>query len=374
MNDLPVTRTSVPKFDLWRKISNKRVPISFDLEITSRCSNNCRHCYINLPPGDNEAKSGELSLVELENIADQAVELGALWCLISGGEPLLREDFSDIYIMLKRKGLLLTVFTSACLINEEHIKLFKKFPPREIEVTVYGVTEETYEKVSRVKGSYMRFRHGLDLLINGGIKVRLKAMALRSNLHEHNDIGAFCRERTKDYYKYDPMLQLRYDRDPFRNEEIKSERLTPEEIVKLEQEDPERSASIDDHCDQFIFEAGEHRNCNHLFHCGAGQSSFTVSPDGIFRLCPSLWHPDMIYDLKKGSLRDAWEKFVPKVLDAKSDNPEFHSKCHSCEIVNLCSWCPAIAYLETGSPDKWVDSFCQVAHARKSGIENKTGK
>ncbi len=358
-------------FPLWEKLENKRVLTSFDLEITSRCSNNCTHCYINLPAGDKEAKAKELSLIELENIADQAVELGALWCLISGGEPLLREDFSDIYLMLKRKGLLVSVFTSATLITPDHIELFKKYPPREIEVTVYGVTEDTYEKISRVKGSYKKFINGLDLLLDSGLRVRLKTMALRSNLHEFGEIAEFCREKTGDYYKFDPLLHLRYDFDETRNEEIRRERLTPEEIVKLEQDDPERSANIDKNCDHFIFNTNEHRNCDHLFHCGAGQSSFTVSPDGFFRLCSSLWYPDFIYDLKKGSLKDAWENFVPKVLDTRSVNPEFHSKCHSCNIINLCLWCPAHTYLETGSIDKWVDNFCEVAHAREAGIRQK---
>ena len=89
-----VSKTSMPKFELWDKLADKRVPLSFDLEITARCNNACRHCYINLPAGDIEARKKELSLTEINDIADQAVDLGALWCLISGGEPLLREDFA----------------------------------------------------------------------------------------------------------------------------------------------------------------------------------------------------------------------------------------------------------------------------------------
>jgi len=362
--------TDLRDYPLWEKLGKKRVLTAFDLEITARCSNNCTHCYINLPPGDKNAKSTELSLKEIERIADEAVGLGALWCLLTGGEPLLRKDFSDIYMMLKKKGLLVSVFTSATLINESHIRLFKKYPPREIEVTVYGVTEETYEKISRVAGSFQKFLKGLDLLIENGIKVRLKTMALRSNLHEFEQIAEFCRKKTGDYYKFDPLLHLRYDRDPVRNEEIKKERLTPEEIVKLERNDPDRSANMEDHCDHFIFETGDHRGCDHLFHCGAGQTSFTVSPEGIFRLCASLWHPDMIYDLRKGSLKHAWENFVPGVLDTRSRDQGYHSHCHSCNIVNLCLWCPAHADLETGSPDQWVDTFCRVAHARAEALKN----
>ncbi len=162
-------------FSLWKKISGQRIPLSFELEITARCNNNCRHCYINLPANDTDAKNNELSLNEIEKIADQAMDLGSLWCLISGGEPLLRKDFQDIYLMLKKKGYLISIFTNACLITSDHISLFHKYPPRDIEVTVYGITKETYEKVTRKPGSYDLFRKGLDLLIKNNIPVRLKA-------------------------------------------------------------------------------------------------------------------------------------------------------------------------------------------------------
>ena len=96
---------------------------------------------------------------------------------------------------------------------------------------MYGATQETYERVTRRPGSYAAFRRGLDLLLEGGVTVRLKAMALRSNAHELPAIARFCRERTKDYFRFDPLLHLRYDGDPRRNAEIRAERLSPEEIV-----------------------------------------------------------------------------------------------------------------------------------------------
>ena len=296
--------------------------------------------------------------------------MGTLWCLISGGEPLLREDFTDIYLMLKKKGLLVSVFTNACLVTDEHIALFKKYPPRDIEVTVYGATAETYERVTRLPGSYAAFRRGLDLLLQNGIKVRLKAMALRSNFHELAEMAAFCRQHTKDYFRFDPLLHLRFDGDKERNAEIIAERLTPEEIVAIEKTDAERSESLQKNCEQLIFPEGDHYGCQHLFHCGAGNNSFTVSFDGFFRLCSSLWHPDCVYDLKKGTLAEAWRRFVPGVRAMTSTAPEFLEKCHSCPIINLCLWCPAHAYLESGRLDAWSEYFCQVAHARAAAIRS----
>ena len=83
------SETPLPQFSLWDRTKEKRIPYSFDLELTARCNNSCRHCYINLPQNDRNAIQKELTLDEIGSIADQAISLGSLWCLITGGEPLL---------------------------------------------------------------------------------------------------------------------------------------------------------------------------------------------------------------------------------------------------------------------------------------------
>jgi radical SAM protein with 4Fe4S-binding SPASM domain len=366
-----VESLELPQLPLWEKFKTDRKLISFDLEITARCNNNCRHCYINLAADDKKAKEKEISFQQIKHIVNQAVSLGAVWCLITGGEPLVREDFFDIYLYLKKKGLLVSVFTNATLIRSKHIKFFKKYPPRDIEVTVYATTRETYEKVTRNPGSFDAFMYGLNLLIKNNIKVRLKAMALRSNAHELNAIAEFCRQRTKDYFRFDPFLHLRFDANAKRNAEIKSERLLPGEITAIEKEDSERFQALEKSCDKLINPEFSHINCNHLFHCGVGNGSFTVSYDGFFRLCSSLWYPACIYDLKKGSLAEAWQDFVLRVREMRSERADFLKKCRVCPIINLCLWCPAHAHLESGELDKPIDYFCEVAHARASSLLDK---
>jgi len=368
MSDSFVGRQSLPDLGLWDKLKERRRPISFDLEITARCNNDCRHCYINLLAGDREAQARELTLVEIERIAAEAVAMGAVWCLISGGEPLLRSDFADIFLMLKRQGLLVSVFTNACLVTAEHIELFRRYPPRDIEVSVYGATRETHETVTRRPGSFDAFTRGLDLLLESGVKVRLKAMALRDNAHELPQMAAFCRAHTKDYYRFDPLLHLRFDGDERRNAEIREERLSPAEIVAVERADEERFGALQRGCDKLIGPDEEHAACDHLFHCGAGNGSFSVGYDGTFRLCSSLWHPDTTYDLRAGTLAEAWGEVVPRVRDLRSRKPEFLEKCRRCGIINLCLWCPAHAALETGEMDEWIEYFCAVAHERARAI------
>lgn len=363
--------SSVPlsNLSIWDKMKKKRALFTFDLEVTARCNNDCRHCYINLPVSDATAKTNEMSLEEIDRIADEAASLGAFWCLITGGEPLLREDFFDIYLCLKKKGILVTVFTNAVLITEEHVKFFKKYPPRNMEVTVYGVTRETYGRVTRRPGSFDAFMRGLDLLLDNGIKVRLKTMALRSNLAEMPEIARFCWERTKDYFRFDPLIHLRFDGDPKKNQDIKSERLLPSEIVALEQAETKRFLEMQRECDELIIPELSKAKTDLIFTCDAGKNRCTIGYNGFFRLCPSLYHPDCVFDLRKGSLVDAWWNFVPKVVSMRSNREEFLKKCRICPIVNLCLWCPAHSHLETGVLDMPVDYFCAVAHARAEALE-----
>jgi radical SAM protein with 4Fe4S-binding SPASM domain len=365
----------IQDFPLWDKMKRNRKVFSFDLEITARCNNDCSHCYICLSPVNHVVREQELTPAEIGRIAEEAVALGAVWVLITGGEPLLREDFAEIFLLLKRKGLLVSVFTNATMVRQEHVDLFLQFPPRDIEVSVYGATKETYERVTRRPGSFDAFQRGLGLLLDNGVKVRLKAMALRSNVHELAKISEFCRARTKDYYRFDPLLHLRFDGNAARNRSIIAERLTPEEIVAVERSDSERFGGLEKNCANLINEEFCRTGCDHLFHCGAGNGSFSVSYDGKFRLCSSLWAPETMYDLRAGTLKEAWEQTIPRVRNLRSKNPEFLGSCRKCPLINLCLWCPAHAYLESGAMDTRVEYFCQVAHARAAALGyNRPGR
>lgn len=354
----------LPDFDLWEKKRNKNSLFSFTIELTARCNNSCRHCYINLPANDKQAFKKELSFEEIKKIVDEAVELDAVWCLLTGGEPLLRKDFEDIYLYIKRKGLLVTVFSNGTLINEKHIKLFKKYPPRDFEITVYGITRETYGKVTGRPELFKSFMNGVNLLLENKIKINLKNVVIKSNFIEFDKISQFCRKYSSAPYRFDPLLHLRFDKDPKRNKEIKSERLSGVEIADLERSDYKRYSSMLESCDVLIL-PDNLQETSYLFNCGAGVSDFVVSYDGFFRLCSSLNHPDCIYDLKNGSVKDARESFVPIIRSMKSDNKKYFKKCSKCTLFNLCLWCPAHSYLETGILDVPVEYFCEVAEERK---------
>ncbi len=357
------SRQLFPESQLWANFRSLKRPVTFMLELTARCSLNCRHCYVNCPAGDNNALAREMPRAMIADIARQAVDMGTFWCCLTGGDPLLHPEFTDIYLDLKRLGLLTSVFTNATLITPEHAQLWRAYPPRDIEVTVYGASAESYERVTRRPGSYAAFRRGLELLAEYGVPVRLKAIALRSNYDDLANIADFCRQYTKDMVRFSTMLHLRTDGDRARNEDICNERLTAAQMNSSTQvfaeddcEEPKTAVPI------VKTDAEDPRR---LFRCKAGLGDFTVSHDGHYRLCISLNAPGTTYDLRQGTLRQAWEEFTPAVRTLRSACADF--RCASCEIRHQCITCPAYAYLETGKLDGVPEYFCQLAHEKSLG-------
>ena len=357
-----VVNTPLPQFGLLDALEDKNIPVSFEFELTARCNNACRHCYINLPAGDRAARARELSLDEIVALADQAVELGAIWCVLTGGEPLLRPDFSEIYVALKKRGLLVSVFTNACLLRQEHVDLFRRYPPRDLEITTYGATRETYERVTRVPGSFDAFVRGISLLEQGGVRARYKAMALRSNIHEFAAMAEFGRERTKDYFRFDFLLHLRYDRDPERNAEIRAERLAEADIAAIELSDEERTRALRREC-RLAAASDAPAEPDRIFQCGVGHG-FTVGHDGSLRLCSSLWHPDYVADVRREPLAVAWQRLASRARAARTREAAFLDLCAVCRLTDLCLYCPAHLYLENGSLTRPIDDYCTAARAR----------
>jgi radical SAM protein with 4Fe4S-binding SPASM domain len=349
-------------FPLWSQARQHRTLLSVELDLTARCNNDCPHCYICLPADDHPAKSRELSLDRIKAIADEAVSLGTLWFLLTGGEPLLREDFADIYVYLKKKGILVSLFTNASLVTPDHIDLFRKYPPRDIEVTVYGVTPRVHRRATR-SDNFASTMAGIDMLVSAGLPVTLKTTLMKANVEEAEAISVYCRARTRSPFRFDPFLHLRLDRDPVRNRRILSERLPVEKILELERKDPARFGAVAEICRE-IGTLPCPENPSRLFRCSAGVSFCAIDHAGRFKLCSALCNERCVYDLGKGSLSKAWNDFAPEVMNMESDSPAYAEACGSCNLLDICSWCPAHGDLETGGLDNRAEHFCTVAKAR----------
>ncbi len=111
------------------KADEERFPLDGTLELTHRCNLACVHCYVNLPANDPDARNRELTYEECCRVIDAMVVEGCLFLLITGGEPLLRRDFRDIYLYAKRSGLLITLFTNGCMLTPDTVDFLAETPP-----------------------------------------------------------------------------------------------------------------------------------------------------------------------------------------------------------------------------------------------------
>jgi len=333
-----------------------------DMELTERCNNDCIHCCINLPE-DDAAKSREMTTEAVKVVLSEAASLGCLSVRFTGGEPLLREDFQELYLFARRLGLKVMLFTNARLITPEIADLLARVPPREIvEITVYGMTRESYEAVSRSKGSYEQFLRGLDLLEERKIPFVVKGALLPSNRKEMDQFEEWAATimGRKKPPSYSMFFDLRCRRDsPAKNRIIESLRPSPDEgISTLSRDREEYLKEMKQFCSKFMRPPGDL-----LFSCGAGHGA-CVDAYGVLQPCMMLRHPDAVYDLGKGSLKDALTNFFPKLREMKAANPDYLARCARCFLKGLCEQCPAKSWMEHGTMDTPVDYICRVAHAQ----------
>ena len=57
MSESHVATIEIQDYSSWDRQKQQDIPLSFELEITARCNNDCLHCYINVPAGDSAAKA-----------------------------------------------------------------------------------------------------------------------------------------------------------------------------------------------------------------------------------------------------------------------------------------------------------------------------
>ncbi len=340
-----------------------------DVELTERCNNNCVHCYINRPESDGRAKARELLTREWQRILGEAAALGALSVRFTGGEPLLREDFPDLYLFARRLGLRVILFTNARLITPELAGLLARVPPLEkVEITVYGMHPASYEVVSRAPGSYAQFRHGVELLLAAGVPFLVKGTQLPPTRDEREEFEAWAAtlpgmDGTPGYVG---ALDARGRRDSAaRNRLIVNLRVSPTEWVRFLARRPERyRRDMAEFCSRFLGPGGDR-----LFDCGAGQ---TVSVDayGTLQPCMTLRDPALAYDLSNGSLREALTDVFPRLRDMRATNPQYLARCARCFLKGVCEQCPAKSWAEHGTLDSPVEYLCEMAHeqARYLGL------
>ncbi len=359
------TRVRSDLSPLWK--DRKPLLSRLDIELTERCNNDCLHCSINRPAGDDEARRREMGTGFIKDLLGQAAALGCLTVRFTGGEPLLRSDFEDLYLEARRRGMRVMIFTNATLVTPHLAGLFSRVPPLEkMEVSVYGMNEQTSLAITRNPDAFEAARRGLRLLEDHHIPFVLKSVILPLNRGERAKFedwaaGLMGGSGTPDFAV---ALDLRSRPDPARSELIRGLRLPPHEaaghLTGMDRDGGEERR-------RFVADHGGGRG-DRLFTCLEGGGAGAVDAYGHFQYCLTLRHPDTVYDLNRGSLREAVQELPPRLRRRRARNPDYLRRCGRCFLKALCLQCPAKSWAEHGTLDTPVDYFCRITHAQAQAL------
>ncbi len=332
---------------LNRKARTLGIPLDGQFELTPLCNFRCRMCYVRLTEAQMRQKL--LRPEQWKDLISEAYEAGMLTTTLTGGECLAYPGFREVYEHLHHLGCEVTVFTNGALLDEEWIRYFKEHPPAGIFITLYGDSEDAYERVTgqrafgKVVEHIQRIREEeLPLWINvtpsrelgedvfGTLRL---AKQLCQNVRVNNLLSVPREEtgRAEDFADVDEDLYIRILK--FQNEldGVHMETCPAEKLPPAGGPDPD--------------------NILHGPECGGGRSGFSMTWDGIMIPCNEL---DCIraYPLETG-FAEAWQQ-IRKAVDRWPRS----SACEGCAYKPVCIHCVG-RVASFAEPGTWPRALCE---------------
>ena len=352
--------------NLVNKYSLLQLPINIGFELTPYCNFNCKMCYIH----DAHLKASVLNKDQWINIAKQARNLGVLFILLTGGEPLLHPQFKEIYTELKNMGMILTINTNGTLINEEMAQFLSSNPPRRINLSLYGTTNEIYNNLCEKPHGFDEVKQSLELLLKYHIPVKINIIANTLNYHNLDDMFTFCKHYHLDVelnsYLYEPIRK--------NNNEKQLYRLSPQDMALANIKWYEYRYSLEQMMAQCVvayesLSQYKQPTTNELIplQCRAGTSSAWVCFNGDMIPCVNI--PTSKVSLFDHSLKEAWDIILKDTSQIKVSR-----KCLECSLKKFCQSCGAIAYHENQTFEKVPDIMCETTYYQVKQMASRINK
>ncbi|MDR1565065.1 MAG: radical SAM protein [Oscillospiraceae bacterium] len=315
------------------------VPTEGSFELTPRCTMNCKMCYIVLSEQEQRAIAPELTAAQWISLGEKAAKAGMLYTLFTGGEPFLRKDFKEIYQAFYKLGLLITINTNATLITPEVIAWLKEQPPYKLNISLYGGSNATYERLCAYPNGYDRVTKAIDLLLEAGIAIKIALTVTPENQGDIAAVRAFADARGLPMQCATYMFPSYRKEQPEGLERIASEQL---EFTIIENDTylnlPEqRFKQLKDMREYILEQAAKGEKIPtrmDRIRCGAGRSSFWITWQGLMYPC------GMMKQGESEPLKIGFDAAWQAVREA-SAALEYPKKCRECEYGFMCNACIA---------------------------------
>ena len=332
-----------------------RIPLRGTLDLTYRCNNNCRHCWLRLPPDSGDA-AGELAAGEIRRLVDDARAMGCREWFVSGGEPMLRPDFPEIFTEITAKSAWYTLNTNGTLITPEIARLLQRKGTK--LVALYGATAEIHDAVTRNPGSFEALRRGVAYLREAGAGFSVQVVPMKTNISQYGAMIRLAESWSPSWRLGATWLYLSASGDPAKNAEIRAERLDPARVVELDGAGGAGSGALEDDA---ASSCGTAAPSGLYANCLTGRRDFHVDPYGGMTFCGFVKDPALRLDLRTMSFAEAWDTRLPLLASAAVPAKARAGNCGTCDLRPDCKWCPVYAYLECRDHEAKIDDLCAIA-------------
>jgi radical SAM protein with 4Fe4S-binding SPASM domain len=354
------------RFVVKRRVENlPRIPLRGTIDLTYRCVNDCRHCWLRLAP-DAPERDAELSADEIGRVVDEARQAGCREWAISGGEPLLRPDFAEIFTAIVERSAWYTLNTNGGLITPAIARLLRKKGTK--LVALYGPTAAIHDAITRRPGSFADLERGVAYLKEAGAAFTVQIVPMRSNIAEYDAMVRLARSWSPSWRLGATWLYLSASGDARKNSEIRAERLDPARVVDLDQ--VYEGGAMDPGLEAAASCAAASDPGGGLYAtCLAGRRDFHIDPYGGLSFCSFVKDPALRLDLRSMSFAEAWDERLPRLAGAVKSSQAYREGCGTCELRLDCKWCPVFAYLEHRDHARKIDHLCAIARETRNARE-----
>lgn len=350
---------------LIKKATAKGIPISATFELTPTCNFNCSMCYMRLSPQRLKELGGLRTVEEWKSTALEMKRMGTLFILLTGGEPLLYPKFEELYSFLANEGFILTLNTNGSLITPEIVKLWKKQLPRRLNITLYGASEETYEKLCHNRSGFQQTLKAFELIKEYDIPARLNISIVEENQNEYDDMRRIAEDFGFPVMANSYMLGgcsiLCNDKSDIATRRMNPERAALCDIHHMKYSQKESFIeNAKRHIDIVKSGQAEIKTPQGL-QCSAGETNCWIDFRGMMLPCTIM--EEYGVSLKEHTVEEAWS-----LIRNTCQNITLQKDCIGCNLSELCPKCWANLNLE----NKYCgtkDYLCRYANEKKRLLE-----
>ena len=177
---------------LYEKSARAGIPLSGTFELTPCCNMACKMCYVRKTRAEQEAIGRLRTKEEWLELGQKAKEAGMLYLLITGGEPFLYPEIREVLSGLQKMGLVISINTNGTMIDEEIVDWLKECAPSRFNITLYGASDETYEKLCGNPKGFTQVKRAIRLLKEAGFVLKINCSVTPHNVQDLEAIFAFC--------------------------------------------------------------------------------------------------------------------------------------------------------------------------------------